>query len=113
MALGHLHSKREWRRGPKTVTIPIMLDSATDRDLRIPITATADSGEGTAADDYKLSANEVVIPAGQSRKTITVKHNDDDDLTADSVALGFGTAAVWRLETDSRGPGNRRGDPDG
>ncbi len=78
------------RENGGAVTIPITLDSATDRDLRIPITNTPDSGEATAAGDYELSANEVVFSAGQSRQTITVKANDDDDLTVDSVELGFG-----------------------
>ena len=73
------------------VTVPIILNEATDRDLRIPLTHTPDSGEGTLATEYKLSATEVVFNAGQSRKTITVSANDDDDLTPDSVELGFGT----------------------
>ena len=91
-----------------------MLDSATDRDLRIPITATPDSTAGTAADDFELSATEVVFNAGQSRKTITVKHNDDDDLTVDSVTLGF-PAARCRLASPSTAEGRAtvRGDPDG
>ncbi len=79
------------RENGGAVTVPITLDSATDRDLRIPITATPDSTEGTLAADFTLSANEVVFPAGQSRQTITVKANDDDDLTVDSVELGFNT----------------------
>ena len=70
-------------------TVAITLDSASDRALRIPITATA--GTDTVADDYKLSANEVVFNVGQSRKTITISAEDDDDLTAGSVVLGFGT----------------------
>ena len=70
--------------GGSARSVTIRLNAATDRDLRIPITA---SGEDKL---YTVSASEVVFSTGQSSKSITVTPKDDDNLSNDTVILGFG-----------------------
>ena len=69
---------------PATVTVT--LDPPSPKEVTVPITATGGT-DGT----FLLSADELVFPANTGSQTITVVATADNDLTSNSVTLGFGT----------------------
>jgi hypothetical protein len=80
--------------GGDAATVMVSLNEASDRDVTIPITATAAEGsEGS----FELSAMEVMFAEGEMSKAITVTASYDDDLEDGMVTLGFGDLSADHL----------------
>ena len=73
--------------GGDAATVTVSLSAAADRDITVPITATA--AEGSEA-SYELSAMEVTIAAGDMSMDITVTASYDEDTEDGMVTLGLG-----------------------
>ena len=72
-----------------SVTVTVELDAAPEREVVVPLTATAQGG--ATAGDYTVPAS-VTFAAGDTSKTFVVAASDDsDDDDGESVEVGFGT----------------------
>ena len=70
--------------------VTVTLDAAPEREVTIPITATAQDGAGV--DDYSGVPASLTFGAAETEKSFTFSATDDDvDDDGESVALAFGT----------------------
>ena len=99
--------------GGVQVTIPVQLNQAALRELRIPITATPRGT--TAVGDYAiggLTAGMLTFATGDRMKNITVVAVEDTDAADEAVVIGFGAGvpagsvatAEVTLEDDDTAP---------
>jgi glucose/arabinose dehydrogenase/N-acetylneuraminic acid mutarotase len=85
--------------GAGLMTVDVQLSAASGLAVSVPLTT---SGTATLDGDYSLSANPLVVPAGQTSATLTLTLIDDptdeDDETA-IVTLGAPTNAILGAST--------------
>lgn len=78
-----------------TVKLPVLLSTATTRDVRVPVET---GGTATPGKDYRLPAASILIPAGQTSADFRVKViNDTLKEGQETVNLTLGTPVNARL----------------